>query len=256
MAPYDCGLRGNVVFTYCALDGNGVVTVGPLPKPCERPENLSQVDFAIGYTITSINLVVDSTISQVDACNAITYLNTFPPNTVVNNIIGSYENLSLGSIIYAGPKSETDCSVIPNGWYFTNESSTTGTVYEVVSGVIVSIQQCTTPTSTTTTSTTACSGTHLHNYNFIFSTTTYSDFTLSFANACLAAACLQAATCGPSSLLIGWWDNGDPVIGDTVYNATSGCVVPNVDGYYVIYLSGVYKVIQMLDGVVIAFPTC
>ena len=256
VAPYDCGLRGNVVFTYCALDGNGVVTVGPLPKPCERPENLSQVDFAIGYTITSINLVVDSTISQVDACNAITYLNTFPPNTVVNNIIGSYENLSLGSIIYAGPKSETDCSVIPNGWYFTNESSTTGTVYEVVSGVIVSIQQCTTPTSTTTTSTTACSGTHLHNYNFIFSTTTYSDFTLSFANACLAAACLQAATCGPSSLLIGWWDNGDPLIGDTVYNATSGCVVPNVDGYYVIYLSGVYKVIQMLDGVVIDFPTC
>ena len=83
VAPYDCGLRGNVVFTYCALDGNGVVTVGPLPKPCERPEKLSQVDFAIGYTITSINLVVDSTISQVDACNAITYLNTFPPNTVL-----------------------------------------------------------------------------------------------------------------------------------------------------------------------------
>jgi hypothetical protein len=97
--------------------------------------------------------VVDSIANQIDACNAMTYLNTIPPNTVVNTILGNYVSLSLGSIIYAGESTETDCSVIPDGWYFTNESSSEGTVYEVVGGVIINIEQCFTITTTTTTAT-------------------------------------------------------------------------------------------------------
>ena len=154
-SPYDCELAGTIRFTYCALDGNGVITVGPAPPPCVRPENLNQNDFAIGYNITSIPIGVESTGSQLDACNAMTYLNTIPPNTVVITIVGSYSTLSLGSTIYAGPNYETDCSVIPDGWYFTDESSSTGTVYEVVDGIIVSMEQCF-PTSTTTTTAIPC----------------------------------------------------------------------------------------------------
>jgi hypothetical protein len=150
-SKYDCQLAGTVVFTYCALDGNGVITVGPAPPPCKRPENLNQVEFAIGYDLTALNITVDSTATQLDACNAMTYLNTIPPNTVVNTIVGSYEFLTLGSIIYAGPNYETDCSVIPDGWYFTDESSASGTVYQVVDGIIVNIQQCFSTTTTTTT---------------------------------------------------------------------------------------------------------
>ena len=155
LPPYDCALSGTVTFTYCALDGNGVITVPPAPPPCVRPENLNQDDFAIGYDLTALNITVDSTATQIDACNAITYLNTVPPNTVVNTIVGSYEFLTLGSIIYAGPNYETDCSVIPDGWYFTDESSGSGTVYQVVGGIIVSIEQCF-PTTTTTTTAIPC----------------------------------------------------------------------------------------------------
>jgi hypothetical protein len=148
---FDCALSGNIVLTDCTLSGTGVITVGPAPPPCVRPEFLSQDDFVIGYKITSINVVVASTDNQIDACNAMTYLNTIPPNTVVNTILGNYASLSLGSIIYAGESTETDCSVIPDGWYFTNESSSEGTVYEVVDGIITSIEQCFTTTSTSTT---------------------------------------------------------------------------------------------------------
>ena len=253
--PLDCTLAGTVELTDCIFDGRAIITVPPLPKPCVRPTILKSYTLITGYNITIPPSTVVSTGSQLDACNAITYVTT-NPNFTYTSIVGNAETLAVGYVVYEN-NGTTNCAVIPDGWYFTDESAhTTTEVYHVQAGVITETAICVTPTSTTTTSTTACSGTHLHNYNFIFSTTTYSDFTLSFANACLAAACLQAATCGPSSLLIGWWDNGDPVIGDTVYNATSGCVVPNVDGYYVIYLSGVYKVIQMLDGVVIDFPTC
>jgi hypothetical protein len=152
---YSCALAGNVIFTNCELGGTGEIIVGPTPPPCVRPTFLNQVEFVVGYRLTELNIVVDSTGSQVDACNAITYLNTVPPNTTVNTIIGSYEFLNLGSIIYAGPNYETDCSVIPDGWYFTNESSVSGIVYEVVNGVIINIQQCF-PTSTTTTTAIPC----------------------------------------------------------------------------------------------------
>ena len=51
----------------------------------------------------------------------------------------------------------TDCSVVPDGWYFTDESANTTTnVYNIVSGVIFQIVQCVTPTTTTTTTVIPC----------------------------------------------------------------------------------------------------
>ena len=151
----DCNLVGNVVITSCLLAGNGLITVGPTPPPCTRPTGLLQNEFAVGYTITSIPLTVISTASQSDACNAINYINTIPPNTVVNTITGSYSSLTIGSIIYAGSSFQTDCTVIPDGWYFTDESSASGIVYQVVSGAIAQIQSCF-PTTTTTSTAFPC----------------------------------------------------------------------------------------------------
>jgi hypothetical protein len=150
-----CRLDGNVVITSCFLDGTGLITVPPPPPPCTRPTDLSEDEFVVGYEITSIPITVVSTGSQSDACNAINYLNTIPPNTTINEIIGSYANLNVGSTIYAGSSFNTDCTVIPDGWYFTNESSYDGIVYEVVSGVITQIESCL-PTTTTTTTITPC----------------------------------------------------------------------------------------------------
>jgi len=146
-----CEIEGVIVITDCTLEGNAELITPPAPPPCTRPENLNQVEFAIGYRLTDLNIVVDSTGSQINACNAMTYLNTIPPNTVVNTIVGSYEFLTLGSIIYAGPNYETDCSVIPDGWYFTDESSASGIVYEVVDGIIINIGECFSITTTTST---------------------------------------------------------------------------------------------------------
>jgi len=150
-----CRLVGNVVITSCFLDGTGLITVEPTPPPCTRPIDLVDDEFAVGYTITSIPITVVSTASQSDACNAINYLNTNPPNTVVDVIVGSYSTLEIGSTIYAGSSFETDCTVIPDGWYFTDQSSASEIVYEVVSGVITQIESCL-PTTTTTTTITPC----------------------------------------------------------------------------------------------------
>ena len=154
-AGFNCDLSGNIIITNCFLAGDGIITVGPTPPPCERPIDLTENEFVVGYTITSIPITVDSTTSQSDACNAITYLNTIPPNTTVDEITGSYSNLEIGSVIYAGPNFYTDCTVIPDGWYFTNESSASEIVYEVINGVITQIESCV-PTTTTTTTNTPC----------------------------------------------------------------------------------------------------
>lgn len=151
VASLDCKFTGNIIVTNCELAGDAIITVEPAPAPCVRPENLSQVEFGTGYTLTALNVVIDSTGSGEEACNAITYLNTFPPDTTVDFIIGSYANLSLGSRIYAGPNYETDCSVIPDGWYFTDESSYYGLTYQVVDGIIIEILECCVITTTTTT---------------------------------------------------------------------------------------------------------
>lgn len=208
-----------------------------------------------GYNIIAPPSTVVSTGSQVNACAAIAYVTTHSDFTYTS-IQGEVYSLSVGQTVYVSNRTN-DCSVIPDGWYFTDESAhTTTNVYHIVSGVITQIVACVPTSTTTTTSTTICTGSHLYNYNLIFSTTTIGDFTGSFTNACLAADCLNIVACGPSSLLIGWWDNLSPVIGNTVYNATTGCAVPNVDGYYVIYLSGIYQVVEMLDGIIVNFPTC
>ena len=261
----NCTLSGEVIITDCVLEGNGIITVPPTTTTtiCHRPSSLlTNFVFIQGYTLGTDPEVI-FTASLVDACTAIPDIQyVLSPSNIDGSTLDTFtgqanttsEVLQLGNVVYYG--TGTDCTFVSDGWYFAYSDILLQYVYNIVGGVIVNISICDSMTTTTTTTTAPCTGLHPYNYNLIFSTTTVGDFTTSLTNACLAIDCLTIPTCGPSSLLIGWWDNVLPVIGNAVYSSTTGCVTPNVDGYYVIDISGTYSVVEMLDGVIIDFPTC
>ena len=152
LSPLDCELQGTVVVTDCTLEGTGVITV---PPPCVRPTGLRTFTLITGYNIIAPPSTVVSTASQIDACNAIAYVTT-NPGFSYTSIIGEATSLTVSEIVYAN-NGTTDCSVVPDGWYFTDESANTTTnVYNIVSGVIFQIVQCVTPTTTTTTTVIPC----------------------------------------------------------------------------------------------------
>jgi hypothetical protein len=145
----DCNLEGEGRVTDCTLEGTGVITV---PPPCVRPTGLRTFTLMTGYNIVTPPSTVVSTGSQTDACNAITYV-TSTPNFTYTSIGGQATSLTVSQTVYAN-NGTTDCSVVPDGWYFTDESANTTTdVYQIVSGVIINIVQCFAPSTTTTTTT-------------------------------------------------------------------------------------------------------
>jgi hypothetical protein len=107
-------------------------------------------NFAIGYSIISPPSDVVSTGSRTDACSAVSYYNTENRATfTVNSILVQYVDLNTNSVIFAG--NGTDCNVVADGWYWTEESSLSNTVYSVIGGKINEIYQCSPTTTTTTT---------------------------------------------------------------------------------------------------------
>jgi len=149
-APLDCDLAGEVTLTDCTLEGTGIITVPPIPPPCTRPTTLSTFTLITGYDIIAPPSNVISTGSQIDACAAIAYVTTYPDFTYTS-ISGQALSLTLFQTVYAN-NGTNDCSVVPDGWYFTDESANTTTnVYHIVSGVITEIVQCVATTTTTTT---------------------------------------------------------------------------------------------------------
>jgi len=151
--PLDCVLTGIVTVSSCDLAGTGIITVPPVPPPCLRPLEMNSDDFVRGYAIVGpINTDISSTASKTAACNAITYINT---NTdwILNTVGVEYVALQKGAKVYVGVRS-TDCTVLPDGWYFTQLSSYSGDVFQIVDGVIVSIENCN-PTTTTSSTTLA-----------------------------------------------------------------------------------------------------
>jgi hypothetical protein len=152
----NCNLAGTVTETNCTLSGTAVVTVPEPPPPCERPDELIEDVFFTGYNIVSPPSNVDSTVSQSAACNAVAYLNTFGGsyvNVVPTFLTIVYEGLYLGSGVFV-TNGTTDCTTIPDGWYFTGASQSVNTVFQVIGGLIVYITSCTTTTTTSTSSTT------------------------------------------------------------------------------------------------------
>lgn len=163
--PIDtCELIGNILVTTCDLSGVAIITVEPIPPPCERPVGLTIFTLITGYDTIPVTTPVISTGSQLDACNTITYITTTP--STITFIKGySLNPLTLGNKIYTDNGSQ-DCSVIPDGWYITEESLYYNYVYHVVGGIITEFNSCsiTTTTSSTTTTTTTLAPIPCFNY--------------------------------------------------------------------------------------------
>jgi len=140
-------LEGEVELTDCIIVGVGIITTGPV-IPCERPDGLTLNYFITGY---NDGTPVDTTVSEIAACSGSFFLkNTIDPTVTVSVIEGEHQDIALNNIIYAGVDLE-DCTVIPDGWYFTDELMFEGKVIHVVDGEIVEIVECVYTTTTTTT---------------------------------------------------------------------------------------------------------
>jgi hypothetical protein len=181
----DCTFTGISREVTCVFSG----TATEQNAPCSRPEGLAPFTLITGYNIISPPSTVVSTGSQVAACNAITYV-TNNSNFSYNQLFVDAESLSLNQTVYIS-NGTLDCSVVADGWYFTNQSAnTTQEVYHIVSGRIVEIAVCSTPTTTTTTTTVLpCSA-------FRASKTTAGITTISYTNCSGVPATVQVGLVG------------------------------------------------------------
>ena len=148
----DCILDGEVRITDCIINGNAIITVPPVPPPCQRPEGLVYSYFVTGYTTTDPVADVTSTGNSTDAKNAAEYLNSLPEDTigVTTKLLSvAIEGLNIGDNVYLYNGSE-DCTTIPDGWYFTEETAFNQYVFRVTSGQISEIYNYSNVTTTTT----------------------------------------------------------------------------------------------------------
>ena len=117
---------------------------------CQRQFSPNAYYFITGYTPSCGEEVV-STGSLGDACSAISYINSTEDWSYLDLSLISigYNTLEISSIVYLNGNS-TDCNVVPDGFYFTDESAVNNIVYEIINGVIINIYNCSTTTTTTT----------------------------------------------------------------------------------------------------------
>jgi len=139
----------------CALSGTGIITV-PSPTTttttttiCTRPLGLNNYTFFSGYVESGS--FTDTSISSTTGCNGIIVFNTIDPLTTTMLYFTIHAlNLNIGSTVYYNSLN-TDCTLVPDGWYFTDESAYDGNIYHVVSGIVSEILNCSLTTTTTTT---------------------------------------------------------------------------------------------------------
>jgi hypothetical protein len=146
-----CDLEGNIVRTYCDIEGTGIITT---PPTCKRPLGLNEFTFITGYEELPSGPIVDSTGSQSAACAAVAFINGEPdlddPTYEMTGISGYTNFIELGSKVYLGNDTD-DCTVIPNGWYFLEEQLEDSIVMFISGGIILIIENCLPSTTTTTT---------------------------------------------------------------------------------------------------------
>ena len=114
---------------------------------------------------------------------------------------------------------------------------------------------------TTTTTTTACnpSTPHPFSVNGIQQTDLdpFSSYFPSQLAACDAAACLQSLTCNVLSQTVVYFDNSIKNVGDIAYGSDIGCSTGFTnDGWYIFKIGGIYTVVEIIDSVIVSFPTC
>jgi len=145
--PGLCDLVGNITLPNCTIAGTGLITVAPVPPPCLRPIGMNNDKFVTGYNVGTT--FVNSSGTRTTACNAITYMAN-NSDWGIQYIEVEFTSISLGSIVYVG-RGATDCTLLPTGWYFTQQGSYSGIIYYVNNGTIVLIDNCNPTTSSTTT---------------------------------------------------------------------------------------------------------
>jgi len=128
---------------------------------CQRPTGLTNYRFIKGYTLTTPPVIYVSTGSKEEACSAenflLTYDNDLDPNGLnITSLSCQTTTIAVGHVVYLGAY-RTDCNVVPDGWYFTDELMYSNIVFHVVNGIITERSSCipaSTTTSTTSTTTT------------------------------------------------------------------------------------------------------
>jgi hypothetical protein len=117
---------------------------------CQRPINMQTLGLITGYNIVSPPSTVVSTGSQVNACTAMDYIYDAPAGTIVpTSIIAQADSIVVDQTVYSG--TGTDCTVVPNGWYFTDETAGMDIVFNIDNGIVSQLVNCNPTTSTTTT---------------------------------------------------------------------------------------------------------
>jgi len=165
-----CELDGTALAYSCDINGT-VIYIGPSSTTttttiCVRPSNLNLYGFIYGYQVGT-NPIVDFTSSYSTACSAIRYMNS------INIPLYSYavyaQSLSLGETVYLGDG--PGCTLVPDGWYYAGIGDPP-IVYEVLNGVINSIDTCvcttTTPTTTLLPIIPECCGVLINSVNGIY----------------------------------------------------------------------------------------
>jgi hypothetical protein len=149
----DCDLVGIATEIFCELEGDAYITVPPVPTTtiCQRSDVPNSDVFVTGY-LESCGPEVITTGSPLDACAAMVYLNNLETFDYIqfNTITVQYLSLEIGQIVYLDSNS-TDCTTVPDGWYFTGISLVQEIAYQVENGIIISIYDCNATTTTTTT---------------------------------------------------------------------------------------------------------
>jgi hypothetical protein len=147
----DCDLDGTIIEIFCNVEGEAVVTVPPTPTTtiCQRPAEVQGYNFITGYIDLDSN-TIDTTINLEQACSGVGLFNNESVTFEFTSIEVSVISLEVGQTVYENIF-DTSCNVIPDGWYYTDESAFDEKVYYVENGVIVEIAECDCSTVTTTT---------------------------------------------------------------------------------------------------------
>ena len=147
----DCTLNGTVIETLCNLEGDAIITVPPTTTTtiCQRPFGVQGYNFVTGYIDLSLN-VIDTTVSLQQACSGVGLFNDESVTFEFTSIEVSVIALEIGQTVYENIF-DISCNVIPDGWYYTDESANSEIVYHVENGVIIEIAECSCSTITTTT---------------------------------------------------------------------------------------------------------
>jgi hypothetical protein len=154
----DCTFDAIAETPACDLEGSGVFVGEPITPPCTRPDYVDRdIKLITGYTLVTPVADIDSTGSSGDACANLSYYviygaqdTNYTPKVILGDIDSGY---TLGSFVYDSA-TYPDCSVVPDGWYFTDETSADNQVFFVINGKIDAIIECGIENTTTTTTTT------------------------------------------------------------------------------------------------------